>query len=251
MEKRFQLTVVEETGSTNEDLKKQTNAPHGTALLARRQTGGKGRLGRQFSSPEGGVYLSLLLRPKAKPGELLHLTAMAAVAVRRAIWKLCGLQTQIKWTNDLVYEGKKLCGILTELVTGEGGALQSIIIGVGLNCNTRTEEFPPELEKMATSLAQVTGRSFDIPEAAGAVLQELWEMDRVLFSEKASWLREYEKACVTLGKQVRIIRGKAERCALALGIDENGGLLVRYEDGTEGTVQTGEVSVRGMYGYLE
>lgn len=251
MEKRFQLTVVEETGSTNEDLKKQTNAPHGTALLARRQTGGKGRLGRQFSSPEGGVYLSLLLRPKAKPGELLHLTAMAAVAVRRAIWKLCGLQAQIKWTNDLVYEGKKLCGILTELVTGEGGALQSVIIGVGLNCNTRPEALPPELEKMATSLAQVTGRSFDIPEAAGAILQELWEMDRALFSEKASWLREYEKACVTLGKQVRIIRGEAERCALALGIDENGGLLVRYEDGTEGTVQTGEVSVRGMYGYLE
>ena len=251
MEKRFQLTVVEETGSTNEDLKKQTNAPHGTALLARRQTGGKGRLGRQFSSPEGGVYLSLLLRPKAKPGELLHLTAMAAVAVRRAIWKLCGLQAQIKWTNDLVYEGKKLCGILTELVTGEGGTLQSVIIGVGLNCNTRPEEFPPELEKMATSLAQVTGRSFDIPEAAGAILQELWEMDRALFSEKASWLREYEKACVTLGKQVRIVRGGEERRALALGIDENAGLLVRYEDGTEGTVQTGEVSVRGMYGYLE
>ncbi len=251
MEKENLLTVVEETGSTNDDLKKQASAPHGTALMALRQTGGKGRLGRSFFSPEGGLYLSVLLRPEAKPEELLHLTAMAAVAVRRAIWRLCGVDARIKWTNDLVYEGKKLCGILTELVTGQEGRLECVILGLGLNCNTELTKLPPEVREMATSLERITGRKIDIHRAAQAVLAELREMDRALFRENALWLREYEAACVTLGKQVRIVRGGEERRALALGIDEAGGLLVRYEDGTEGAVSTGEVSVRGMYGYME
>lgn len=243
------LRVVEETVSTNDDLKKESDAPHGSALMALRQRGGRGRLGRRFESPEGGVYFSLLLRPEVPAEQLLHLTAMAAVALRRGIEKLCGLSVGIKWTNDLVCEGKKLCGILTELVTV--GDKPAVIIGVGLNCNTEKEAFPVELQGMTTSLKQLTGRSFDQQEVAKQLLVELWHMSEVLFREKNQWLREYEKACVTVGREVRILRAGSEEYATALGIDENGGLLVRYTDGRQACVNTGEVSVRGMYGYLE
>ncbi len=243
------MEIVKETGSTNEDLKKRLQAPHGTALLALRQTGGKGRLGRQFSSPQGGLYLSLLLRPQRPPEALLHLTAMAAVAVRRAILRRWGLDVKIKWTNDLVYEGKKLCGILTELVMAEDG-LPRIIVGVGLNCNGLLEDFPEELRSMVTSIRLLTGKTVDVPAAAEGILEELYQMDRVLFTEKAAWLREYEAACITVGREVRIVRGQEERFATALGIDENGGLRVRLSEGREETISTGEVSVRGMYGYL-
>ncbi|MBQ3216646.1 MAG: biotin--[Oscillospiraceae bacterium] len=236
---------VEETGSTNEDLKKRREAPHGTALIARRQRGGKGRLGRQFSSPEGGLYLSLLLRPKTKPEDLLHLTAMAAVAVRRGILDCCGVEAGIKWPNDLVYGNRKLCGILTELVTEEGLPAR-VIIGVGLNCNT----VPEEVRDMATSLREITGNQMDIDGLAAAILQALSEMDRELLSGKSRYLREYESACVSIGKQVQLIKGEERISAYTLGIDENGGLLLRYADGREGVVNTGEVSVRGMYGYL-
>ena len=249
MQERIQLRIVEETGSTNDDLKKERAAPHGSALLALRQTGGRGRLGRQFVSPEGGVYFSLLLRPKAPPEQLLHLTAMAAVALRRGIRKLCGLSVGIKWTNDLVFRGKKLCGILTELVTE--GSEPAVIIGVGLNCNGEKEDFPPELQEITTSLKQLTGRSFAPVAVAELLLGELWHMSERLFSGKEQWLREYEQACVTVGREVRILRAGTEEFATALGIDENGGLLVRYPDGRKGCVNTGEVSVRGMYGYLE
>ena len=248
VEEFVRLRVVEETGSTNDDLKKESGAPHGTALMALRQTDGKGRLGRSFVSPPGGVYFSLLLRPKVPPEQLLHLTAMAAVALRRGIKKLCDLEVGIKWTNDLVFEGKKLCGILTELVTR--GEFPTVIVGVGLNCNTTQEDFPSELRETITSLKQITGKSYEPQEAAQCLLDELWHMSRVLFSEKEQWLREYRAACVTLGKEIRILRAGDERNAFALDIDENGGLLVEYADGGRGTVNTGEVSVRGMYGYL-
>lgn len=245
----IRLRVVEETASTNDDLKKETDAPHGSALVALRQTGGRGRLGRRFESPQGGVYFSLLLRPEAPPEQLLHLTAMAAVALRRGIQKLCGLAVGIKWTNDLVCDGKKLCGILTELVTA--GDTPAVVIGVGLNCNAEKEEFPSELREMTTSLKQLTGQSYAPTEVAKLLLEELWHMSEVLFAEKAQWLREYEKACVTVGREVRILRAGSEEYATALGIDENGGLLVCYKDGQRGCINTGEVSVRGMYGYSE
>lgn len=245
----IRLRVVEETVSTNDDLKKELHAPHGSAIMALRQTGGRGRLGRRFASPEGGVYFSLLLRPEAPPEKLLHLTAMAAVALRRGIEKLCGISVGIKWTNDLVCGGKKLCGILTELVTA--GETPTVVIGVGLNCNAEQEDFPPELREMTTSLKQLTGKSFAPAEVAELLLAELWHMSEILLSEKAQWLREYEAACITVGKEVRVLRAEREEYATALGIDEDGGLLVRYADGRQGCVNTGEVSVRGMYGYLE
>lgn len=247
----WQLRVLKETDSTNNALKRECAAPHGTVLVTGRQTGGRGRLGRQFSSPKGGVYLSVLLRPNAAPQELLHLTPMTAVAVRRAIMDCCGVQTDVKWTNDLVFGGKKLCGILTELTTEAGsGALQSVIIGIGVNCNTAQEDFPPEVQPMATSLSRIAGKPVDPNALAAAMVQRLYEMDAALLSSRAAWMREYEEACITVGQTVQVVRADERRTAFAEGIDEFGGLKVRWEDGSQEVISTGEVSVRGMYGYV-
>ncbi len=247
----WRLRVLKETDSTNNELKRECTAPHGTVVISIRQTGGRGRLGRQFASPLGGGHLSVLLRPKALPPELLHLTPMTAVAVRRAIADCCGVQADIKWTNDLVYGGKKLCGILTELTTEAGsGALQSVIIGIGINCNTVREDFPPEIRSTVTSLALLAGRPVDPNALAAATVRRLYEMDAVLLTARAAWMGEYEAACITIGQTVQVVRGGQRRIAFAEGIDEFGGLKVRWEDGTHEVVNTGEVSVRGMYGYV-
>ncbi len=246
---RFQ--VLRETDSTNNALKRMCDAAHGTVILTGKQTGGRGRLGRVFVSPPGGVYLSVLLRPNASAEELLHLTPMAAVAVRRAIFDCCGIYADIKWTNDLVYRGKKLCGILTELTTEAGsGALQSVIVGIGVNCNTALDELPKEVRVMATSLQEIVGRSIDPNELAAAMIVRLQEMDAALLTQKEEWMREYQAVCITVGKEVQIIRGTERTDAFAEGIDQNGGLIVRYQTGERAVISTGEVSVRGMYGYL-
>lgn len=243
----WRLTVLDETDSTNNELKRDCNAPHGSVVVAGKQTGGRGRLGRQFASPPGGVYLSVLLRPKALPEELLHLAPMAAVAVRRAIMDCCGVETDIKWTNDLIYAGKKLCGILTELTT-EDGVLQSVIIGAGVNCNTTG--FPPEVRPTAISLREITKKPIDPNRLAAAMIRRFYEMDAELFTQRKAWLREFEAACITLGKPVQVVRGAKRRAAFAEGIDEYGGLRVRWEDGSVEVIAAGEVSVRGMYGYV-
>ena len=246
---RFQ--VLRETDSTNNELKRMCDAAHGTVILTGKQTGGRGRLGRTFVSPPGGVYLSVILRPKASAGELLHLTPMTAVAVRRGIFDCCGIYADIKWTNDLIYQGKKLCGILTELTTEAGsGALQSVIIGIGINCNTDRNELPEQVRAMVVSLQEISGQSIDPNALAAAVIMRLREMDGALLTQKKLWMREYQEACITVGKEIRILRGTEQTEAFAEGIDENGGLIVRYRTGERAVVNTGEVSVRGIYGYL-
>lgn len=238
----WNVTWLSETDSTNNELKRRADAPHGAVIAARRQTGGRGRRGRSFVSPEGGLYLSALLRPNAAPDELLHLTAMVAVAVRRAIATL-GVQTDIKWVNDLLYDGKKLCGILVEW---SGTAA---VIGIGINCNATT--FPDEIAEKATSLRLITGHEIDIPTLAEALVRELRRMDAALLTERAAWLAEYAAHCLTVGRTVRLLRvNKPPEDAFAVGLDEHAALLVRRADGTVEAVQSGEASVRGADGYI-
>lgn len=244
---------LEETGSTNDDLKAlaRQGAPHGTAILADQQTGGHGRLGRSFHSPEGtGVYLSVLLRPDCAPTELMHLTCAVAVAMCDAVEDACGFRPGIKWTNDLVHSKRKLGGILTELGLNKKGAVDYVIIGVGLNCCQQPEDFPEEIRNIAGSLSMVTGKPVDRAQVAAAMLSSLRTMDQTLFSGSFVMLRQYRKDCVTLGQDVSILRGDNVFHAHALDVDENGALIVRYSDGTVEAVNSGEVSVRGMYGYL-
>ncbi len=248
-----ELRCLPEVTSTNDLLKAlaRQGAPEGLVLLAERQTAGRGRLGRNFQSPAGkGLWLSLLLRPQCPPERLPQVTALTAVAVRRAILAACGLETGIKWPNDLVWQGRKLCGILTELETGGDGL--ALVIGIGLNVSQQPEDFPPELRPTAVSLTQALGREIPREPLAAALLRRLDAMYRDLLSgDLASWRQDYRAACVTLGREVRVLRPEGERRAFARDVDAAFGLTVDYPGGTGETLRSGEVSVRGLAAYAE
>ncbi len=240
-------------GSTNDLLKTlaRQGAPHGTAVVAGHQTAGHGRLGRSFHSPEGmGIYLSILLRPDCRPLDLMHLTCAAAVAMCDAVEAAAGFRPGIKWTNDLVYRRKKLGGILTELGLTPTGMVDYAIIGIGINCRQQETDFPADLRSMAASLNMVTGTDTAPAALAAAMLESLARMDTRLLTEKAAILDAYRAVCVTLGQEISVVRGDDLRHGTALSIDEEGALVVRYGDGVTEAVRSGEVSIRGMYGYI-
>lgn len=247
------LVYLPLTGSTNDDLKAlaRQGAPHGTAIVAGSQTNGHGRMGRSFHSPEGmGIYLSILLRPQCLPTELMHLTCAAAVAMCDAVEESAGFRPGIKWTNDLVHNRQKLGGILTELGLSPKGTVDYAIIGVGINCCQQRWDFPPELRTMAISLSEVSGNAVDPAQVAAAMLDALRKMDGCLLTGKAPVLERYRTDCVTLGQEISILRGETVRHGTALSVDDEGALVVACSDGNRETVNSGEVSIRGMYGYV-
>ena len=238
--------------STNNFLKRQAllGAPHGTVAVADCQTGGKGRLGRSFQSPGGvGIYLSMLLRPECPAEQLMHLTCAVGTAMCDAVEISAGFRPGIKWTNDLVWEKRKLSGILVELMNDSQGKL-CVIIGIGVNCCQRPEDFPAELQDRAGSLAMVTGKAIDRPRVAAAMMEALARMDGDLLTGKEAMLARYRRDCVTLGQYISVVRGEEIRHGTALDIGENGDLIVRFDDGHTEAVSSGEVSIRGMYGYV-
>ena len=250
------LYCFESVDSTNSFLKRAAadGAADGTVAVADEQTAGRGRRGRSFSSGPGrGVYLSALLRPSLAPERMLPLTALGAVAACDAIERACGVRPQIKWTNDLVLGGKKLSGTLTELsLEGESGALQYAVIGIGINCNNTQEDFPPEIRDVATSLYLETGKRVTRAALAAALIEELDKLYAVLQSgETGAYLAAYRRDCLTLGREVQLLWKDTHEKVTALDVDDQFGLIVRRADGTVETVRTGEVSVRGLYGYVE
>jgi len=236
--------------NTQAKLLAKQGAPEGTVLIAGNQTAGRGRMGRSFQSPDGlGVYLSVILRPNCPPTELMHLTCAAGAAMARAVEQVCGFRPQVKWINDLVASGRKLGGILTEMSLA-GGLVEYAVVGIGINCLQQSKDFSPEVAQIATSLTQITGRNILPQQLAAAMTEQLWQMRQTLFTEKARWMAEYKENCITLGKEIQVIQGDAVRPGTALDMDANGGLWVRYTDGSTQVVSSGEVSVRGMYGYV-
>ena len=245
------LHRFETIDSTNTYLKQlaEAGAEGGTAVIAHSQTGGRGRLGRSFHSPAGsGIYLSYLLRPNCKPEGLMHLTCAVAVAMCDAVEKATGLRPGIKWTNDLVWQKRKLGGILTELGF-ENGLVSYAVVGIGINCTQTEEDFPRELRSIATSLSAVSGKAVDMAELEEQMLAALQTMAESL-DRKEDILRRYRSDCVTLGQQVCVVRADEVTYGTALDVDGDGALVVRFEDGSVRAVSSGEVSVRGMYGYL-
>ena len=241
------------TGSTNDLLKAMAKegAPHGTAILAGSQTNGHGRLGRSFHSPEGmGIYLSILLRPQCLPAQLMHLTCAAAVAMCDAVEQAAGIRPGIKWTNDLVCGSRKLGGILTELGLTPDGKVGWAIIGIGINCRQQPEDFPEDIRSIATSVNQITGKDISPAALAAAMLKQLARMDATLLTGKDAMLDAYRRDCVTLGREISVVRGQEVHHGTALSIDDEGALVVSYPDGTAETVNSGEVSIRSMYGYV-
>lgn len=248
------ILCLDSVDSTNTRLKAMAaqGAPHGSAVIAEQQTSGRGRRGRSFSSPPGmGVYLSVLLRPNCRPEELMHLTCAAAVAVCNAIASVTGLQPGIKWTNDIVLNGKKLVGILTELsLEAESGCVEYAVIGAGINCCQQKSDFPEEIQDIATSLRLAVGKPIDRNAVAAAMLRAMAEMEQHLLTGQAAILADYRQRCITLGKEIALLRGEERRYGTALDVDTQGALLVAFADGHIETVNSGEVSVRGMYGYV-
>ncbi len=248
------LLYFESIDSTNTHARTLAarGAPHGTVLIAEAQTGGRGRRGRSFHSPAGsGIYMSVLLRPDCAPTELMHLTCAAAVAACDAVERVCGIRLGIKWTNDLVYGKRKLAGILTELGFTAQGTVDYAVIGIGINCCRHESDFPEDIRAIAGSLASVTNQRIDRAKVAAALMDALYELDAQLLTEKDAILDRYRRDCITLGKEISVVKADGSvRHGTARDIDTDGALIVDFADGTTEAVSSGEVSVRGMYGYL-
>ena len=247
---RDTLYWYEQTDSTNSRAREmaKAGAAHGTVLVAKTQTGGRGRMGRSFLSPTGGVYLSVILRPDCAPDKLMHLTCATAVAGCQAVEQACGVTPDIKWTNDLVYGKRKLGGILTEMSLDGNGKVEFAIIGIGINCE-KPCDFPEELQNSVTSVAEISG-GCTTEKLTAKLIESLWKMDIMLFTGKQEIMHFYRERCVTLGQEIKVIQGDCVDYGTAIDLGEDGGLLVQVRDGHKKFVTSGEVSVRGMYGYL-
>lgn len=250
------LYCFEEIDSTNNYLKtlSRRGGDDGAVAVANAQTAGRGRMERVFQSPKGkGIYLSVLLRSQLCPLRLLPVTAMTGVAVCAAVERICGVRPGLKWPNDPVLNGRKLCGILTEMaLEAEAGRVQSMIVGIGINVSQEAADFSPEVAEMATSLAQELGRPVSRPALAAALIEELDKVYTALEAGNLSaYLEAFRRDCVNLGKQARITSPAGAEIVTALGVDDQFGLLIRDADGAERVIRSGEVSVRGLYGYLD
>lgn len=243
------VTVLEEVDSTNRLAKEKaaSGCPDGTLIVARRQTGGRGRLGRPFSSPHGGIYLSLVLRPRWEMADALLVTSAAAVATAQAIQEETGLSCGIKWVNDLYYQNKKVVGILTEGVMDmENGRLSAVVVGIGINFCTQQQDFPPEFRSIAGSL--YAGPS-QVPDGVDQNRLVASLASRLLASSHhlsgRAFLEEYRKRCIVIGKDVSVFQGgMLTDQGTATGVDENAHLVLRRGDGSSLVLGTGEISIR-------
>ena len=246
------IVFYQETDSTNIRIHQlaREGAAEGTVAWADYQTAGKGRRGRSWESPAGSnLYFSILLRPQISPEKAPMLTLVMAYSVAKAIRTMLGTEPKIKWPNDLILDREKICGILTEMhLTGMN--ISHVVIGVGINVNIT--EFPEELKEKATSLYLKCKKTVDREALLHQILKE-FEKQYGLFLEKQNLeflQNEYNQILVNQGKEVRVLEPGHEYQGTALGINQSGELLVEREDGTIEAVFAGEVSVRGLYGYV-
>ena len=241
------------TGSTNTDAAElaAAGAVHGTLVIADRQQAGRGRRGRVWESPAGeNVFMSIVLRPRIPAEKAPMLTLVMALALAEGISAISGVQAGIKWPNDIVIHRHKICGILTEMHMNSDGSIRDIVIGVGINVNM--QEFPASIRDMAGSLYTETGEKYDRNELIASVMEH-FEKNYDIFAEAESLAPlkvAYEKRLLNLGQEVRVLDPAGEYTGRALGITLTGELTVESENGNITEVNAGEVSVRGLYGYV-
>lgn len=245
------LVHYKETDSTNVRAKAfGADGVHGTLIYADSQTAGRGRRGRSWESEEAdNIYMSLYLKPEFAPNQAPMLTLIMAYAVACALTNAYGIQSGIKWPNDLVLNKKKICGILTEMNLA-GTDIEHVVIGVGINVGNKC--FPEELQETATSLWLETGKEFNREEIIAEIMN-VFETEYEKFCKVGDLSiiqEEYNQILVNCGQEVRVLDAKGHFTAKAVGINELGELLVEKEDGTMEQVFAGEVSVRGIYGYV-
>ncbi len=235
--------------STNETLKKiaEEGAPEGTIVLAEEQTRGKGRLGRSWSSPRGkGIWLSVLLKPAVFPQEAPVFTLIAAVTITRALnGTYAHMNAGIKWPNDILIREKKVCGILTEL-KAETDRLHYLVIGIGLNANQASEDFPPELESTATSLYLESSEKADRLALTASVINELDHLYTTYRSQGTGpIIQEWKNSSMTLGRRVSVSQPAGSFfTGKAIDIREDGALVVQGADGTQKHFHAGEVTLK-------
>lgn len=242
----IRLQVMESVTSTNDLLRQAAanGAPEFTVYAAESQTAGKGRQGRQFySPPQTGLYLSILLRPQISPAESLALTPLAAVAAANAVERCSGQSVQIKWVNDLLLNGKKICGILAESQFSDADTLDYVIVGIGINLLPPPQGFPPELKQIAGAVypADANAESAFIDCAAELISSLIYEYRRL---PEKHYLAGYRSRLCMLGTEITVCENGMERAAIALAVDDALRLLVRYSDGTEQWRSTGEIRIR-------
>jgi len=231
------------TGSTNDvalSLAAKGEA-HGTVILAEEQTAGRGRLGRSwYSEKSSGIYASIILRPPLTPAAAPVLTLMAGVATQRAVSTVTGLPVDIRWPNDLQLNGKKVCGILTEM-SAELDRLHAVVLGIGLNVNHR--EMPSELREIATSLRMEGRKPYSRAQILVALLRELERKYRLLLDEGSVAIARAWAAASTYaqGKRIRVVSGAGEFLATTAGLEPSGELRVRCDDGREELLVSGEI----------
>ncbi len=246
------VVYYDEIDSTNNRAKEagDNGTENGTLFVADMQVAGKGRRGRVWQSPSGSsIYMTILLYPKISPMKAPQLTLVMAIAVAEGIQAVTGLDTKIKWPNDIIVNGKKICGILTEMST-EIDYINHVVIGVGINVNQ--DSFPEDIRKTATSLKMELGQKIKRSELIAAVMKS-FEKNYEIFvkTEDLSGLQElYNSMLVNLDRDVKVLEPGNEYEAHALGINRTGELIVRTPDGKEKEIYAGEVSVRGVYGYV-
>ena len=246
------ISYYDSIDSTNEEAKRKAaqGDPDESLYYADNQTAGKGRRGRTWISPKGeDIFFSLLLRPELPVESASMLTLVAALAAAEVSEKYSGEACQIKWPNDIVLHNKKICGILTEMGL-EMGEISYIVVGVGFNINRSV--FSDEISEMGTSLFKETGRRIPRARFMANFLTAFMKRYRRFLKEQnlASFTEEYESHLVNIGRQVKIIKNGEEMIRTALGINDKGELIVQDDTGVTETIFTGEVSVRGLYGYV-
>lgn len=244
------ILCLDEVDSTNEYLKRNAEQfSHGTLTIAEAQNKGKGSKGRSWDSPAGsGIWMSLLLKPDIHMQKAPMLTLVMAVSVARACNKLYKIPVLIKWPNDIVCHGKKLCGILTEMKNNLNVGY-CVIIGMGINVNVR--QFPEEIAKTANSIFLETGATQD-RSLLIAEIMNCFSKDYAIFLEQgdlSGLLRTYSSLSATIGQPVRVLDAQGEYTAMAISVSREGHLLVEKEDKCLVQVFADEVSVRGIYGY--
>ncbi len=247
-----EIVYFDSTDSTNVRAKKlaEEGAEHGTLVVAGHQEAGRGRRGRSWVSPEGtGIFMSLILRPDILPTSASMITLVAALAVHDGILEETGLETAIKWPNDIVADGKKLCGILTEM-SAELEGIHYVVVGIGINANM--ESFPEDVRKTASSILIQTGKRVRRSHLAAAVIAafERYYEKFIRSGSLAPLVDVYNEHMARRGGEVKVLDPAGSYTGTALGIDETGELLVEMPDGKVRRVVSGEVSVRGIYGYI-
>ena len=247
-----QIRYFSRIDSTNQYAKRiaEEGAPDGTLIIADEQTAGKGRSGRTWVTPPAeAIAFTLLLRPKLSPDRISMVTLVMGLAVTNAVNSLYDVSAGIKWPNDVVIKGRKLCGILTEM-SAEVRQVNYIVIGVGINANLTS--FPEEIREIATSLKLELGRDINRAELIARVMTEFERLyaEFEAQGDLGAVMQEYNELCLNAGSKVRVLDPNGEYTGTSRGINSMGELLVETEDGKMQEVYAGEVSVRGIYGYV-